>query len=167
MIELEPLSVPQLLLLHARLLEELRSRGVLRTANNPTGDLAEYLFCEAFGWRQAANSEKSYDALDANGLRYQIKGRRLHARNGSRQLSAIRDLDGFDMLAAVLFDEHYRVARAVLIPAALVREHSTFVPHTNSHKFHLRESNCVLPEVVDVTARLSDDGLTSADTGTA
>ena len=56
---------------------------------------------------------------------------------------------------------------AYLIPAALVREHSTFVPHTNSHKFHLRESNCVLPEVVDVTARLSDDGLTSADTGTA
>ena len=37
-------------------------------------------------------------------IRDRIKGRRLHARNGSRQLSAIRDLDGFDMLAAVLFD---------------------------------------------------------------
>lgn len=163
--KLEPLSVPQLLVLHARLLEELRSRGVLRTANNPTGDLAEYLFCKAFGWRQAANSEKSYDALDADGLRYQIKGRRLHPRNGSRQLSAIRDMDGFDMLAAVLFDEHYRVARAVLVPSAIVRAHSTYIPHTNSHKFLLRESICVLPEVIDITARLAGASLTDTDAG--
>lgn len=68
--ELKIFSVPQLLLFHAKLLEELRSRGVLRTANNPTGDLAEYLFCKAFGWTQAANSEKSYDALDADGRRW-------------------------------------------------------------------------------------------------
>ncbi|WP_274875112.1 hypothetical protein [Sinorhizobium meliloti] len=39
----------ELLKLHAAIMEELRNKNVLRSANNPTGDLAEYLFCAAFG----------------------------------------------------------------------------------------------------------------------
>ncbi len=58
--------------------------------------------------------KKGYPA--SGGMRFQIKGRRLHPSNTSRQLSAIRDLDGFDTLAGVLSDKHYRVARAALIP---------------------------------------------------
>jgi hypothetical protein len=42
------LTVPQLLLLHPQIGDELRKRGILRSANNPTGDLSEYLFCKAF-----------------------------------------------------------------------------------------------------------------------
>ena len=38
-------SVAELLALHVAIMEELRARNVLRSANNPTGDLAEYLFC--------------------------------------------------------------------------------------------------------------------------
>jgi hypothetical protein len=60
--ELKTFSVPRLLLFHAKFLEELRSRGVLRTANNPTGDLAEYLFCKAFGWTQASDALAFADA---------------------------------------------------------------------------------------------------------
>lgn len=123
--------------LQAAIMEELRSREVLRSANNPTGDLAEYLFCAAFGWKQAANSEKGFDATDTNGIRYQIKGRRILRRNPSRQLSAIRDLTGFDVLAAVLFDDNYNITRAALIPAAMVKEKAVYVGHTNSHKFIL------------------------------
>jgi len=135
MIDLSALATEQLLLLHTQISEELRNRGVLRSANSPTGDLAEYLFCRAFGWKQAPNSEKSFDASDESGQRIQIKARRLHQRNSSRQLSAIRDLNGFDVLGGLLFDESYRVTRAVLIPAAIVRERSTYIAHTNSHKF--------------------------------
>jgi hypothetical protein len=47
-------SIAELLALHAAVSEELRERNVLRSANNPTGDLAEYLFCKAFGWAQEA-----------------------------------------------------------------------------------------------------------------
>ena len=36
-------------------MEELRAREVVRSANNPTGDLAEYLFCVAFKWKQEGN----------------------------------------------------------------------------------------------------------------
>src|SRR6185369_16922352 len=95
----------QLLALHSRVMNELKARGLVRTANNPTGDLAEYLFCKAFGWNRAGNSNANLDAIDHDGIRYQIKARRLTTANGSRQLSAIRDLKNghFDFLAAALF----------------------------------------------------------------
>lgn len=69
-------SIAEMLALHAAINEELRSRNVLRSANNPTGDLAEYLFCTAFGWEQEANSKKGFDAADSDGVRYQIVNRR-------------------------------------------------------------------------------------------
>ncbi|MAP95161.1 MAG: hypothetical protein CMK07_09455 [Ponticaulis sp.] len=154
MLDLTTKSIPQLLSYHAEILEELRRRDVVRSANNPTGDLAEYLFCAAFGWDQAANSEKSYDAVDSDGLRIQIKGRRLHRRNRSRQLSAMRDLSGFDVLAAVLFDDDYKILRAAMMSSDIVREHSRFTPHTNSFRFLLRDSIWQLPGVTDVTDSL-------------
>lgn len=150
----QTLSVPELLLLHSEILEELRTRGVLRSANNPTGDLAEYLFCSAFGWAQESNSTKAFDATDVRGRKIQIKGRRIHSRNKSRQLSAIRDLDGFDILAAVLFDERYRVMRAALVPVEVVRNHSSYIQHTNSNKFILGDVIWSEPGVIDVTDQL-------------
>lgn len=147
-------TIAELLALHVAIMEELRERDVLRSANNPTGDLAEYLFCAAFGWAQESNSAKAFDAKGGDGTRYQIKGRRIHRRNRSRQLSAIRDLGGFEILAAVLFDDEYRILGAALIPAAVVREHSTYIRHTNSHKFLLRDAIWDVPGVVDVTADL-------------
>lgn len=149
-------SIAELLAHHTMIMAELRRRGVLRSANNPTGDLAEYLFCAAFSWAQENNSAKAFDATDGDGTRYQIKGRRIHRRNRSRQLSAIRDLGGFDILAAVLFDDDYRVTQAALIPAAVVRVHSTYVAHTNSHRFLLRDAIWDVPGVTDVTRRLRE-----------
>ncbi|MBY3342891.1 hypothetical protein [Rhizobium laguerreae] len=147
-------TTADLLAMHAAIMEELRGRDVIRSANNPTGDLAEYLFCAAFGWQQAANSVKGFDATDGGGIRYQIKGRRIHQRNKSRQLSAIRDLEGFDVLAVVLFDDNYNIARAALIPAAAVTERAVYVAHTNSHKFLARDSIWEVANVTDVTERL-------------
>jgi hypothetical protein len=57
------LSPKDLLQLHARIGEELRARGIIRSANNPTGDLAEHLFCKAFGWKQSGNSNPNIDAI--------------------------------------------------------------------------------------------------------
>src|SRR5208282_6218709 len=91
--DLSKLTASALLALHAHVADELRSRGITRSSNNPTGDLAEYLFCKAFGWKQARNSEAHFDATDSEGTRFQIKGRRVTRENASRQLSAIRDLD--------------------------------------------------------------------------
>jgi hypothetical protein len=150
------LTVTALLAFHARVSDELRTRGITRSSNNPTGDLAEYLFCKAFGWQQANNARANVDAVGADGIRYQIKGRRITRYNKSRQLSAIRDLAGahFDFLAGVLFNADYTVARAALIPHAVALQRATFVKRTNSHRFLLRDDVWVAPLVRDVTAEL-------------
>jgi hypothetical protein len=150
------LTVPELLLLHTQVGEELRTKGVLRSANNPTGDLSEYLFCKAFGWTQAGNSHANVDAVGSDGTRYQIKGRRITRYNNSRQLSALRDLQGehFDFIAGVLFNEDYTVMRAALIPHVVALERATFVERTNSHKFLLRDDVWNAAGVRDVSAEL-------------
>lgn len=154
---LRDLSVAELLLLHAQVGEELRDRNIVRSANNPTGDLAEYLFCKAFGWHQAPNSERGFDAVGADGVRYQIKGRRIHRRNKSRQLSAIREIEGglFDVLAGVLFDDDFKVMKAALIPAILVIERSSYIARTNSSRFMLRDDVWNAPGVTDVTLEIA------------
>ena len=45
--------------------DELRTRGITRSSNNPTGDLAEDLFCKAFGWKQVGNSQLNIGAIGA------------------------------------------------------------------------------------------------------
>lgn len=97
---------------------------------------------------------QGYDATNAEGSRFQIKGRRLHKHNTSRQLSAIRDLAGFDVLAGVLLDAEFAVARAALIPSSVVRDRSTFTKHTNSHRFMLRDDIWDAAGVKDVTGDL-------------
>lgn len=145
-----------LLALHAKIMDELRARNIVRSSNNPVGDVAETLFCRAFGWKQSGNSSRSVDAIGRGGKRYQIKGRRLSRLNASRQMSAIRNLDGapFDFLAGVLFAADYTILRAAIIPAAVVAERASFVKHTNSHRFLLRDDVWTARGVRDVTEEL-------------
>jgi len=155
--DLKRLTPTELLKLHARVSEELRERGVVRSSNNPTGDLAEYLFCRAFGWKQAGNSHPNADATGPDGTTlYQIKGRRWTQHNKSRQLGALRGLPngGFHYLAAVLLAPDYSVDRAAIIPHATVCANSVFVSRTNSWKFMLRDAVWTWPDVEDVTAQL-------------
>ena len=153
-LSLSDLSVEGLLSLHVGIAEELRIRGITRGENVPTGDLAEFLFCRSYSWKQAANSEKAFDAEDEDGSRYQIKGRRINQYNKSRQLSAIRDLDGFETLAAVLFDHEFRVWRAALIPNEVIRNRSKYVRHDNKWNFILRDDVWDIAGVIDVTDNL-------------
>jgi len=50
--------------------------------------------------------------------------------------------------------EEYGVLRAALIPYAIVEQRATFVEHTNSHKFMLRDDVWNAAGVKDVTDRL-------------
>lgn len=150
------LTVSQLLSNYAANLEELRSRGVIRTANNPLSDYGELLFCRAFGWTLAGNSAAGHDAKCQNGIRYQIKARRITKHNGSRQMSALRNLDKdpFDHLAGVLVDSEFRVLKAILVPVDTVRSRSKHIEHTNSWKFMLTDDVWKLPGIVDVTEEI-------------
>lgn len=156
MFDLTQLTPTELLKLQSSIIEELRSRRILRSSNNPVGDWAEYLYCTAFQWNQTGNSQAQVDAIGPDGKRYQIKGRRITPQNGSRQLSAIRDLDKnpFDFLAGVLFEADYSVMRAAIIPAKIVRRLSTPHDHTRSFTFQLRNRVWDAPGVRDVTEKL-------------
>ena len=150
------MSVTGLLATHGAIMDELRRRDVVRTSNNPVGDYGETLFARAFGWTLATNSALGYDAEDGDGVRYQIKCRRLTRPDGSRQLSAIRRLPdkAFQFLAAILFDETYAVSRAVIVPHELVTARARFIEHTNSWLFMLDDRVWDAPGARDVTAEM-------------
>ncbi|MDI4665779.1 hypothetical protein K9U40_15820 [Xanthobacter autotrophicus] len=156
MIDLTNISVSALLELHGDVIAELYRREIVRSANNPTGDYAELLFSRSFGWRLNGNSSADADATDAEGLRYQIKCRKLAKPNGSRQLGFLRRLPDrpFDRLAAVLLDGKFRVLRGAIIPYEVVQTLATYVDSVKAWRFMLRDSVWDLPTVVDVTEEL-------------
>ena len=151
--DISSMTFSELLLVKSAIEEELGHRGITRSANNLAGDLAEHLFCKAFEWKRLGNSEANFDAIGEDDKRYQIKGRRLIRRGSSRQLSAIRNLEGhhFAELAAVLFNKDYSIKRAALVPRSVVLARARYQKRTNSHVFHLQDKVWELPGVKDVT----------------
>ncbi|MGE0273690.1 MAG: hypothetical protein AB7H88_11740 [Vicinamibacterales bacterium] len=81
-------SLAEVLKLHCEVLEELRRRGITRSANNPVADYTEVLVAAALELDLEAPSSSGYDAIDKRGRKYQIKGRRIAA--GHHQLSSVR-----------------------------------------------------------------------------
>ena len=153
-------SAPALLALYAAIVEELHGRGVVRSTNNPVGDYAEHLTARAFGLSLAGNSSIGYDAVSEDGIRYQVKSRRLTPRNPSRQLSAIRGLepgaDPFDFLVGILFTADFVVLRAALVPVAVVRQLAVRNDYVNAWRLMLRDSVWAVPGVGDVTDRIRE-----------
>lgn len=133
--DLSKLTTKELLRLQASATSELLNREVVRTKNNPLGDYAEWLVAKALGLTLQTNSKAGYDGIDSEGVRIQIKGRRITSGNKSRQLGAIRKYDGkdFDVLAAVIFDEDFEVIEAYLIPHHVVGEYASYREHVNAH----------------------------------
>jgi len=134
-LELEKLSPKELLQLQAEATNELRRREIVRTQNNPLGDYTEWLVSKILNLELAKNSKAGYDAIDSNGVKIQIKGRRITLKNKSTQLSAIRNLaeKDFDELIAILYDENFDVIEALSIPHAVVTEYATYRKHVNAH----------------------------------
>ena len=151
-------SAPALLALYSAIIEELHGRGVVRSTNNPVGDYAEYLVAKALDLSLVGNSSIGYDAISRDGIRYQVKSRRLTTRNRSRQLGFFRGFqlsdDPFDLLVAVLFNADFTVLRAALVPTSTVRQHAARVDYVNAWRLILRDSVWSIPGVEDVTTRL-------------
>lgn len=120
----------------ARCMRKLRQRDLVRTANTPVGDYAERICCDRLKLKRMGFSEKSVDAIGADGTRYQIKARRITPENPSRQLGAIRDIASkpFDFLLAVFFNEDLELQEIWKVPCEVVGE-ASFVARTNSTRF--------------------------------
>lgn len=154
--DLDKLTDRQLLELHCRLMAKLRQRGVVRSSNNPVADYTESLVAKVLDTKLESNSKAGYDAVSADGTRYQIKGRRLTLENSGTQLSAIRNLDTnpFDYLAAVVFDKDLSVCYAALIPLSVVQGLGRYRAHTNAHTLSFRRAVLDVDGVRDITAEV-------------
>jgi len=155
---LQTLAPKQLLQLTGEVIDELLSRGIVRTGNNPLADYTEWLVATRFGWTLADPSVQGYDATDpATKARYEIKGRRITPRNRSRQLSAIRAIESehFDFLVAVIYDQNFDILRALKMPRAIVQRVGKQSTHTNSLILHARDSLLTEPGVQDITNQLT------------
>ncbi len=135
-----------------------RRRNVLRSMNNPTGDYTEWLVSRAMGLTLETNSEKGFDATDGQGIRYQIKGRRINSKNASTQLGVMRNYEekSFDFLVAVIFGANWNVIRAAQINHETVGQLATFRQHQNGHVMHLRENVFETSGVEDIKHLLNN-----------
>lgn len=135
--------------------DELTALGVLRTGNI-VGEYGEWLFARAFGWRLTPPSERSHDAVDDAGLRYQIKARQDVGRGGAHQLGIIRDMvdDGWTAIAAVIFERDFAVRLAVIAPREVVAERVVFSGHQRGHILRLDQGVIGDARVRDVTREL-------------
>jgi len=156
--KLKDMSELELLRLYGSILSELRIRNVCRTENPPLGDYTEWLVATHLNLELVGNSRSGHDAIDRQGIRYQIKARRLTASNSSTQLSAIRNLakSNFDFLIGVMFKEDFSIEYALKIPHALVLAQSKYQEYTNSHLFFLNNTLVKEAGVHDLTRKLSD-----------
>ena len=118
----------ELMLLNSKIMIELKSRGVVRTKNNPIADYCEWLVAKKFSWSLENSSNAGFDVFDSDKLRVQIKCRTLENGKGTRQLGVIRNLDDdtFDYLIALLFDENIKVVSGYKISKDLIKQYSKF-----------------------------------------
>ena len=153
--ELRTMSEVELLQTHSAVIAELRRRGVVKTKNNPIGDYTEWLVCNRLGFQVKGNSQRAFDAIDLQGIRYQIKGRCSDAN--SVRFSAIRNLEqhGFDFVIAVIFNDDYSVRLAAMVSHDSVPALARYQAHTNSHNLILTKTAVEKDGVQDISQLLS------------
>jgi hypothetical protein len=152
-------STIELLRCYAAILDTLNARGVIRTQNNPVADYAEWVVSQALGLELTPNSKAGYDALGADGTRYQIKSRRIDLSKDPRQLGVIRKLDAveFDYLIGVLFSRNFSALEAYKVPHAVIRDFARFRAHQNGYVLHLRGNVLEAPGVENISLALANN----------
>ena len=120
----------QLLADWAAIMRQLRARDVIRTNNNPIGDIAEAIVAAHYNGKRGSFSQAGWDVRLADGTKLQVKALRLTGARGRRNLSPIRDTD-YDAVIAVMFNEDFRVTEALRIPRTTVEQLFPHRPHVN------------------------------------
>jgi len=124
------MSIRELLALWASALRELRNRGVVRTFNNPIGDIAEELVAIHYGGERGSFTQKTWDVRVGTDL-LQVKALRRTGLRTRRNLSPIRSDDGYTAVVVVVFTEDLRVDSALRVPREVVNELFVRRPHVN------------------------------------
>lgn len=102
----------------AAIMRELRAREIIRTNNNPVGDIAEAVVAGHYGGERGSFIQAGWDVLLPSGERLQVKALR-ETGASRRNLSPIRDAD-YDAVIVVIFDEDFRMTEGLRIERATV-----------------------------------------------
>lgn len=102
-------------------MRELRARDVIRTNNNPVGDIAEAVVAAHFQGERGSFSQAGWDVRTPDGERIQVKALRRTPSTKRKSLSPIRDRD-YDSVVVVIFDEDFRVTEGLKVARAFVEE---------------------------------------------
>jgi hypothetical protein len=128
--DLHKLSTRRLLALWAQVLRTLHERGIVRTFNNPIGDIAEELVALHYGGERGSFSQASWDVRTPNDELLQVKALRRTGAKTRRNLSPVRS-DAYTAVIIVIFTEDLRVEQAIRIPQPVVNELFEVRPHVN------------------------------------
>ena len=71
-------------------MRQLRARDIIRTHNNPIGDIAEAIVAHHYGGARGSFSQAGWDVVLPTGERLQVKALRQTGARGWRNLSAPR-----------------------------------------------------------------------------
>jgi hypothetical protein len=123
-------STPELLGDWAAIMRVLRDRDVIRTNNNPVGDIAEAIVAEHFAGTRGSFSQPGWDVLTPAGERIQVKAMRITATTKRRNLSPIRD-SAYDSVVVVILDEDFQVTEGLQLDRAVVEDLFDHRPYVN------------------------------------
>ena len=103
-------------------MRQLRLLGVIRTNNNPIGDIAEAIVCDHYKGERASFSQKGWDVRTPAGELIQVKSRRKTPDSNPTVLSPISGNE-YDSLVVIIFNEDFQVAEGLKASRALVENH--------------------------------------------
>lgn len=84
--------------LYGQVMSELHRRGVVRSGNNPIGDMAKTIIADYYGVTPQPPNNKSFDVLAPDGTKIKVKALR-RTKPSRKGLSPLRTLD-FDFVAS-------------------------------------------------------------------
>jgi hypothetical protein len=146
-------TTPELLGDWAAIMRELRLREIIRTNNNPVGDIAEAIVAAHYGGERGSFSQAGWDVRTPDGENIQVKALRQTATGRRRNLSPIRDAD-YDSVVIVLFDEDFRVTGGLKLTREVVEELFEHRAHVNGRIITVTQALRADPrvETIDLAA---------------
>lgn len=153
--EFENLNTRQLLALWARTLRELLDRRIVRTLNNPIGDIAEAIVAEHFDGTRATFNNPGWDVATPDGQKIEVKSLRLTGIKPRTNLSPIPRNSEFTSLVIVVFDEELRVMESLLVPREVVL--SVFKPRARDGATIVRVTDALRDDPRVTKLDISDD----------
>lgn len=112
-------------------MRELAAREVIRTNNNPLGDIAELVVAAHYGGERGSFSQAGWDVLTPRGEKVQVKSLREVPGKRRTNFSPISDSD-YDFVVLVIFNEDFRVTLGLRLDRSLVEE--LFAPNAKGQR---------------------------------